>query len=619
MKKNLAYNLIAIFVLFCTVTTYAQLNIQNTYVDAVKLGELYQQAQTKNVDDREINDAVQAIIDKYKSTPDFFKRNPFIPHYYYTVKEHADFLIKGQKSNNIKNKPDAVAESKTTKQPAFGTNWQSAVITGTSDFMAERFSAEVMRMGLDKAFKDLSTNQFTIKYFPKTIAFIHKLTENKTVYSADITILKQIIVTEIKTLPKVIIDNKTFPSIQDELSIGYTLVKGIEDGNNILMIIESISELKLSDTKLSDAIKTMNFFSNAFLNTTSQTQLWINPVQIEYSNGNNDQIVARYFYGLLYEQLIQSTIFKPKIQQLNAEQFVTEIQNLGTFVTHLNHAYTTIKNKNLVIEKPEDIIVYAKGLISGIKTFASSNALKSYVVINTAKLENIEEYINIVEPFLEEDYQRGVLLIIVKLSENEKLDDLRSLNFLVEVSKIEEAEDMKNLLEAYALPIGSSSIKRNSSFNVSLNGYVGFTGGAEKAYGEVEDQTKTNIGLTAPIGIAITVDKNWTLFGSVIDLGSIVNVRLNNNTTQFDNLRFEHFLAPGVGLYYNFTNYPLTLGFHYNYIPNLRNIEYTVDGVAVTETNVSVSRLNFSILIDIPLFTLFHKERGEVKPAPANN
>jgi len=49
-------------------------------------------------------------------------------------------------------------------------------------------------------------------------------------------------------------------------------------------------------------------------------------------------------------------------------------------------------------------------------------------------------------------------------------------------------------------------------------------------------------------------------------------------------------ITPGIGLYYNVKTSPFTFGVHYNYIPNLRTIEF-VEGLAkVTETQVSVSR-----------------------------
>ena len=93
---------------------------------------------------------------------------------------------------------------------------------------------------------------------------------------------------------------------------------------------------------------------------------------------------------------------------------------------------------------------------------------------------------------------------------------------------------------------------------------------------------------------------------SIIDLGTIVNQRLGNDTTNYGGLKFESFLAPGLGMYYNIRNLPISFGMHYNRISNLRNIDFK-DGIATTtETNVSVNRLNLSILVDIPFFNIYN-------------
>ena len=60
-------------------------------------------------------------------------------------------------------------------------------------------------------------------------------------------------------------------------------------------------------------------------------------------------------------------------------------------------------------------------------------------------------------------------------------------------------------------------------------------------------------------------------------------------------------------LYYNVKKLPISFGFHGNYIPNLRTIKYENQLASISETNVSVIRFNFSILIDIPFLTLYNQ------------
>ena len=98
-----------------------------------------------------------------------------------------------------------------------------------------------------------------------------------------------------------------------------------------------------------------------------------------------------------------------------------------------------------------------------------------------------------------------------------------------------------------------------------------------------------------------------TFFASIIDLGSVVNQRLNNDTTSYVDLRFEHFFTPGGSILFNFKNTPISLGVGVSYIPNLRTIKYS-DGTAdVGESGLSVIRINASLLIDIPFFTIYNR------------
>lgn len=195
----------------------------------------------------------------------------------------------------------------------------------------------------------------------------------------------------------------------------------------------------------------------------------------------------------------------------------------------------------------------------------------------------------------------------------------RTVAFISQLSTIESATQMEALLQAYALPIGSSSIKRFSKSNLSVNGYVGLTAGLEYANLSGKTTGAFNWGLTSPIGISYTIsickDKPQTLtfFGSIIDIGSLVNQGLGNDTTIYTNLKIENFLSPGIGVYWNVPQYPLTIGVQYCYVPNFRTIKYENNGASIPKWNASVTRLNVSVLVDIPFFTLYNNSSKESK------
>ena len=77
-------------------------------------------------------------------------------------------------------------------------------------------------------------------------------------------------------------------------------------------------------------------------------------------------------------------------------------------------------------------------------------------------------------------------------------------NVMAGIVKSETPEEAESAIEAAALPAGSSSIKKNSAWNISLNAYIGgyysnYTNDANKI-----DGSNSKIRVAAPVGIAIS-------------------------------------------------------------------------------------------------------------------
>ncbi|TGE13500.1 hypothetical protein [Hymenobacter elongatus] len=94
---------------------------------------------------------------------------------------------------------------------------------------------------------------------------------------------------------------------------------------------------------------------------------------------------------------------------------------------------------------------------------------------------------------------------------------IRYGQFMAAVAEARKAEDVHNALKAAALPTGSSSIKRQTFVNVSLNAYAGLNAGGEWLQGSangrllVSKQLRGAAGFTAPIGLAIS----WGMSGRI--------------------------------------------------------------------------------------------------------
>ncbi|RMG16704.1 MAG: hypothetical protein D6730_24870 [Bacteroidetes bacterium] len=107
-------------------------------------------------------------------------------------------------------------------------------------------------------------------------------------------------------------------------------------------------------------------------------------------------------------------------------------------------------------------------------------------------------------------------LLVMSQNENNAayLEDIRHNlllygNFMVNVVNAESAEDVRRAIEAVALPVGSSRIKKNTLASISINAYPGLFVGTEwLSNAELPSASAaTSFGFTAPIGLSF----NWGL------------------------------------------------------------------------------------------------------------
>jgi len=283
-----------------------------------------------------------------------------------------------------------------------------------------------------------------------------------------------------------------------------------------------------------------------------------------------------------------------------------------SFVNNLNYTYNTLHSNGDALKSIEDLNNYTLNIYQSLKILILNLNKTGVLNINETQLEIPTNYFNLVGAIRNKEYQKAIPLLIIEFGPylNCTNASTRTLTFIAQLATLQTGSDMEALLNAYALPIGSASIKRNSTFNLSVNAYVGMTGGRETAYGTMGNPTRGNIGLATPIGVSVTFCKGYlTAFISGIDLGAIVNQRINNDTTSYTNIKFEHFFSPGLSLFFNIPKLPITAGIQWSYIQNLRALKFTNGAAQFVETNRDVSRIYFSVLVDIPVFTLYNMDK----------
>lgn len=193
--------------------------------------------------------------------------------------------------------------------------------------------------------------------------------------------------------------------------------------------------------------------------------------------------------------------------------------------------------------------------------------------------------------------------------------------FMANVVEAKSAQDMKAVIENAILPVGSSSIKKNAWFNVSIQSYLGaFYQPVPR--NDLGYAWNDKFGVTAPIGISFNYGMRRAgsigLFAPLFDIGAIVDYRLKANTQIDDQgqsnvviekdykVKLGQIFSPGAYLVYGFPcNIPLALGAGGQYGPGLGKID-----AGQTVLGNPSWRWNIFLTVDIPFFTVYNRPKS---------
>ncbi|SNR16637.1 hypothetical protein [Tenacibaculum jejuense] len=226
----------------------------------------------------------------------------------------------------------------------------------------------------------------------------------------------------------------------------------------------------------------------------------------------------------------------------------------------------------------------------------TKNASKAYLLGEDKDLksskENLVRYLTVYVPEL----SNGIFNVKDK-------NVLRIIHFITDVALSNNAKDVENALESFALPAGSSSAKEKVNSYFSINSYPGILFGKEFT----TNDNAEHIGITAPVGIYAQLWKSekttWGLFVPIIDIGAPVRFRFddNKNTETLPDFDFNDIFSPGLYISIGLNNSPFAFNAGIQYGPKLRGID---NGSGVL-TNIEAYRVGVGVVIDIPLFTLY--------------
>jgi len=170
---------------------------------------------------------------------------------------------------------------------------------------------------------------------------------------------------------------------------------------------------------------------------------------------------------------------------------------------------------------------------------------------------------------------------------------------LADIASAKSAEDIKKAIETSAEPTGSFAKKRgagNASFG--LTAYFGGTAGGEW----VDGVEKAHVGLSVPIGLEASVGiaefASLGLFVSVVDVGTLVDFRLNDDSNKSSPaFTAQQVVSPGIFATFGCCTkvVPLAVGVGASVVPDLRENE-------TSKETFAAFRVGAFLGIDMPIF-----------------
>ena len=181
--------------------------------------------------------------------------------------------------------------------------------------------------------------------------------------------------------------------------------------------------------------------------------------------------------------------------------------------------------------------------------------------------------------------------------------------FIAAVAESENATEVQNAIELFALPPGSSKAKKGAGkFSVAVNAYTGFSGAAERF--KNSSTSEGVVGVAAPVGFSVNWGKSWGkkkkdasigLFFPVLDVGAVLAYRFKDDGVEnLPPMEWKNLVAPGAYFVVDppAGKWPLTLGFGGQMGPLLREVE---DNGTLKNKDVGAYRIGGFITLDIPV------------------
>jgi hypothetical protein len=408
------------------------------------------------------------------------------------------------------------------------------------------------------------------------------------------------------------------------LIISLNLIHNFVEGNTIITGLDKVVNDPLVCSANDEYINYLKF-TNILLTSlrTEKQSEGIFVTENTFRTIFSSTELLNLYFGLVYEQHHSNPCYQNlSLGGANLETVFNNILTnhqkfMGTIssLDNINVAYKALSSKISSGEKIENsyyasfVTTSLEAIYKIVYSYTNVMGIKSI----PAGLESIFKNIEIGKSLCIDIQQRnypGIFNSCIKLISDNKIfvneksreKTVKYLSFAANLASATNSDEVESVIESVALPPGSYSIKQKSSWNIAINGYMG--------YGVDFNSGAYAHGFYAPVGIAFSrglgLNGQWaiSLFSSIIDVGGIVSYRLINSETESlkQEVRLESIISPSVQVIFGVPKTPIAICAGWRMSPKLFfSDEHTLQSVPAKNV------FNVALLIDIPIFTLFNR------------
>lgn len=500
-----------------------------------------------------------------------------------------------------------------------GLSNPTIAIDAIGSFIANRFKQEINIAFLDKFKKDFKTIPYMAELLPQTNNVL--LVSDPYDYPVFISSLEQAFRDDMENLPTniLIVLEKKYPG-DENVRTAVALLSGFTEVRSVVSAKDFIIELSnnINNAELKKQISILAIAVNSVYKGGEGDDMFIKGD--DFYNFNNEDFL-KYYTGLLIRQneLYFSQAGVRNKFQTDSIELVKKFAGIFNSVSNQAKIISSESAKKQLtpdfVQSSLSVLIKALGdVVKLAETFQENDqyAEISRYIGYAGNLNDTYKFI------VEKKYGLAIInsinLIDIFAPKALSPDQLKAWNryggFINNVIVAENKDEIMAALETSANPVGSYRVKRNSTFNISLNAYAGGFGGV--------GNDAVVYGFTAPVGlyfgwgnignkdIVESKGKSIGVFLSLIDVGAVTAFRLQDSDTEMADVTWDNVFSPGAYITFGFGRCPVSLNLGGQMGPELTKVKS--DGTPEFVKKEWYWRA--ALVVDIPLFDLFTKQRA---------